>query len=252
MNFLERATWVLDTVRNQLWLQRNMAIGPTDLVLDVGSGGGPNPRANVLCDKFINDPSERGGQNIFHDRPFIVGDLLRLPFKDHVFDFVICSHVLEHVDDPASAIKELQRVATRGYIETPSASWEKLTGFPFHRWAVSAEGDELQFMEKETPLWDPELREWFAKMQEKLGISRKVWFKRRQLGVFTALLWEGEIKFVVHERKSGNSSGFHHAQVQGGMPEDEVGSSNGKAFGWLLAWYGRRLRRDSDPRIFSA
>ena len=32
-----------------------------DLVLDVGSGHNPNPRSDILCDRYIEDDTERGG-----------------------------------------------------------------------------------------------------------------------------------------------------------------------------------------------
>lgn len=177
-----------------------MGIRRNDLVLDVGSGGGPNPRANVLCDRFVSDGVERGGSPLVSDRPFVVGDVERLPFVDKAFDFVICSHVLEHVRNPGAAIAELQRVGRRGYIETPSAEWEKLTGFPFHRWMVSYSDRRLVFEHKQAPIQDPHLRAWFAHFQADLGIATRVWLRRRQLHVYTWLRWEDEIPFEVHAR----------------------------------------------------
>lgn len=41
-------------------------------------------------------------------------DLMRLPFDENSYDFFICSHVLEHVDDDAAAIKELYRITKIG------------------------------------------------------------------------------------------------------------------------------------------
>ena len=43
-----------------------------------------------------------------------------LPFKDNEFDFVFASHVIEHVEDVAYFIKEIQRISKKGYIELPS------------------------------------------------------------------------------------------------------------------------------------
>lgn len=45
----------------------------------------------------------------------IVADATKLPFADKSYDFVISSHVLEHLWDPIGAIKEWKRVA-RKYI----------------------------------------------------------------------------------------------------------------------------------------
>jgi SAM-dependent methyltransferase len=41
-------------------------------------------------------------------------DLTALPFADASFDFAICSHVLEHIEDDRAAIAELFRVLTPG------------------------------------------------------------------------------------------------------------------------------------------
>ena len=116
-------------------------IGRTDRVLEIGSGNRPRKRSDVLCDKFIEENTERsGGDSIVIDkRPFVVADALALPFKDKCFDYVIASHILEHVDDPHQFISELKRVACAGYIETPSELGEKVFGWSFHKWVVRIE-----------------------------------------------------------------------------------------------------------------
>lgn len=117
----------------------------SDLVLEIGSGNRPRKRANILCDKYIDDNTERSSQeNIVIDRrPFLVADGLALPFKDRSFDYVFTSHILEHVEDPHKFIAELERVAAAGYIETPSELAERIFGWPFHRWIVRLEGDTI-------------------------------------------------------------------------------------------------------------
>jgi ubiquinone/menaquinone biosynthesis C-methylase UbiE len=42
---------------------------------------------------------------------FLVGDVMGLPFPDRSFDLVVCTEVLEHVEDPAGALRELRRVS---------------------------------------------------------------------------------------------------------------------------------------------
>ena len=42
--------------------------------------------------------------------PAVVADLTQLSFPDRTFDVVLCSHVLEHVPDDRSAMRELKRV----------------------------------------------------------------------------------------------------------------------------------------------
>jgi len=43
------------------------------------------------------------------------GDIYKLPYKDSQFDLVLCTEVLEHLENPEKALKELKRV-TKKYI----------------------------------------------------------------------------------------------------------------------------------------
>lgn len=48
--------------------------------------------------------------------PFLnikVGDIYNLSYPDNSFDAVICSEVLEHLKDPAAAIREIRRVSKK-------------------------------------------------------------------------------------------------------------------------------------------
>ena len=119
-----------------------MKIGAGDLVLDVGSGHNPNPRSDILCDRYIEDDTERGG-SIRVDRPLIVADAHNLPFKDHAFDYVIASHIIEHMDDPERFCSELQRVARRGFIASPTELAEHMFYWSFHKWYVNKVGNKL-------------------------------------------------------------------------------------------------------------
>jgi ubiquinone/menaquinone biosynthesis C-methylase UbiE len=41
------------------------------------------------------------------------GDIYKLPYKDNEFDLVLCTEVLEHLEDPEKALKELKRVSKK-------------------------------------------------------------------------------------------------------------------------------------------
>ncbi|MFZ9857191.1 MAG: class I SAM-dependent methyltransferase [Roseiflexaceae bacterium] len=112
------------------------------LVLEIGSGDNPNPRADILVDKFLFDNTERGG-NIVIDRPMVVADAHHLPFKDGVFAYAICSHILEHMDDPVQFANELTRVSKAGYIQSPAEIAERMFHWSFHRWYVNLVDDTL-------------------------------------------------------------------------------------------------------------
>lgn len=124
-----------------------MKIGKNDLVLDVGSGHQPNWRSDVLCDRTIGSTPERGWGGEYplrRDwRPIVIADGCRLPFRNKSFDYIICNHILEHVDDPEAFLREIVRVGKRGYIETPSEIVEALICRPFHQWIIGREGDKL-------------------------------------------------------------------------------------------------------------
>ena len=124
-----------------------MNIRPADFVLEIGSGHNPKARSDVLCDKFIDDDHHRGG-GIVADRSMIEADGQHLPFADRSFDYVICSHVLEHVENPKLMISELERVASRGYIEVPSEISERLYGWSYHLWIFNLIDGKLLIQKK--------------------------------------------------------------------------------------------------------
>lgn len=47
-----------------------------------------------------------------------VGDLYALPFPDGAFEVVVCTEVMEHLDDPVRGLAELARVASRALVLT--------------------------------------------------------------------------------------------------------------------------------------
>jgi SAM-dependent methyltransferase len=123
------------------------------LVLEVGAGGNPYPRANVMLDA-MESTIERNEQALIKDRPLVLGLCEELPFKDKSFDFIIASHVLEHTADPEKFLNELMRVGKAGYIETPEGWFEKMCAFTYHRLEVSANREKLFIRKK--PSWKPD------------------------------------------------------------------------------------------------
>ena len=58
---------------------------------------------------------------------FGVGNLYSLDFTDRAFDIVVCSEVLEHLNDPKQALKELKRVSKTALLLTvPHEPWFRL------------------------------------------------------------------------------------------------------------------------------
>ena len=134
------------------------------LVLEVGSGDSPSPRANILLDLTLENRERVGGRTVV-DRPLIIGEVEKLPFRDKAFGYVIAFHVLEHSADPNQFLSELQRVASAGYIETPSFWAETVQPLGMHRLQVGVDSDEtgpfLVIRKKSQPVPDPELARAF-------------------------------------------------------------------------------------------
>lgn len=59
----------------------------------------------------------------------VVADGCDLPFEDESYDFVLSSHVIEHIFDPIGAMKEWLRVIkTGGYVFTICPRWQQVPG----------------------------------------------------------------------------------------------------------------------------
>jgi hypothetical protein len=118
-------------------------------VLDVGSGDHPHRRANVLCDRYLDTsqlPRRHGAAVI--DRPFVLADATALPFADKTFDYVICSSMIEQVDDADQALEELSRVGKAGYLSTHTELWEFLTPYSADLWVGALQNGVLVLKRK--------------------------------------------------------------------------------------------------------
>jgi len=124
-------------------------IEPGARVLDIGSGAYPFPLATILTDRYFETTEHRSEKLIIDQRPFLISNCSQLPFATQSFDFVYCSHLLEHVENPIEICAELVRVGRRGYIETPTLAKDMLFSWAkgMHRWHVMAIGQRLIFFE---------------------------------------------------------------------------------------------------------
>lgn len=128
----------------------DLNIKSTDKVLEVGGGHNPHPRSNVVVDKFADSNYHRSADiKVYKNQIFQEADGENLPFKENEFDYVICNHVLEHVDNPDRFMNEQARVAKRGYMETPSLIGEHLIPKKSHRWLILEIDGKIVMVEKE-------------------------------------------------------------------------------------------------------
>ena len=155
-------------------------------ILDIGCGYRAHPNATVIAD--VQDLS-----NYYKEKKFIRIKEKKLPFKDKEFDFVIASHVIEHVEDFEFFIKEIERISSKGYIELPSRL-----------------GDNLVFENKKDHIW------WFFfdDLNNKLIASKKEIFIEPFLTVSLAkslealfreslvieLIWDEKIDYEINDK----------------------------------------------------
>jgi ubiquinone/menaquinone biosynthesis C-methylase UbiE len=100
-------------------------------VLDAGCGEGITLRK--FKDKKIGKVHEgieymeeaiKIGKKVNPDISIKQGDIYKLPFKDNTFDVVVCTEVLEHLDKPKDALKELKRVSKKYLLlSVPNEPW---------------------------------------------------------------------------------------------------------------------------------
>ncbi len=163
-------------------------------ILDIGCGYRAHPDATVIAD--VQDLS-----NYYKGKKFIIINEKKLPFKDNEFDFVIASHVIEHVEDFEFFLKELERISSKGYIELPTRL-----------------GDNLVFENKNDHIW------WFRydDINNNLLASRrsqliepfvtvslaKNFEKIFRESLVIELMWENKIDYKIDNeiREEGNKS----------------------------------------------
>ena len=197
-------------------LRRIFSVPKGQRVIDIGGGDGPFPRADVICEKFLSDDAERTSPlGNAGTRALVVGDIENLPFADKSFDFVYCSHILEHTTDPTRAISEITRIGKRGYIEVPSEYLElAATSRPGHLWTIRREADgTLVFREKAVENPNPEVdrifnEELWGKDKLYMAFHWKNYYSVFNIGVN----WEGTIKHRV-ERLPAREAPFHKGDV---------------------------------------
>ena len=167
------------------FIEETLSSNPNWHILDIGCGYNANKFASVICD--VQDLS-----NYYPNKKFTKLTEKKLPFKNNEFDFVIASHVMEHVEDVEFFIEELRRVSKKGYIELPTML-----------------EDNLVFENKKDHIWHMD----FDDVENKLLISKKIQYFEPVLTVSSAkklneifrksllleLLWENSIDYKINK-----------------------------------------------------
>ncbi|HET9149321.1 MAG TPA: methyltransferase domain-containing protein [Alphaproteobacteria bacterium] len=180
-------------------------------VLDVGGWHCPLNVATHVIDlrdyysRQVHEALDPDDPERFRADTWTVHDVCRAPwpFPDNLFEFSVCSHLLEDIADPFTVCRELMRVSKAGYIETPSRDREIFckarfgrlrfligkrpeVGFAHHRWFVERDGERLIFTAKY-----PDLTHNLDAIITRSEIGRKLSEAESGIGLF----WTGSFPF---------------------------------------------------------
>lgn len=183
----------------------HLAIKRNYHVLEVGPGNFPHPRSNVIADKFTDSNYHRSGDlKVLKNQSFVEADGQNLPFNDQEFDYVICCHVLEHVEDPAKFISEQVRVAPMGYLETPSIIGEYLMPKESHRWVIQEIDNKIVMYEKEKINFttSPDMGYIFQKFLPKTSIGYKILNRTHPELTIVNYEWKEDIDVLINPDSS--------------------------------------------------
>ncbi len=115
-------------------------------VIDLGAGSSIGLRRIAALRPDLKwSAADQSGAAIAHMSasgfPWVSLDLLDLnkplPFADHLFDVVMCTEVIEHLEDPAAAIREFRRIARKMVAIT--CPFENAIDTDYHVWSIGAE-----------------------------------------------------------------------------------------------------------------
>jgi ubiquinone/menaquinone biosynthesis C-methylase UbiE len=107
-----------------------LAAGPGDRVLEIGCGAGnilaQIPSARRFGIDLAESLLEKAARRLVKRGALVQGDAEHLPFRDHAWERVYCSEVLEHIPSPATALAEMRRMVAAGGVAVVSVPNERL------------------------------------------------------------------------------------------------------------------------------
>ena len=166
-------------------INQKLKDNPSWNTLDIGCGYTANEYAKIVADT-------QDLANFYKDKKFIKITEKKLPFKDNEFDFVITSHVIEHVEDFQFFIKEIERISKQGYVELPTRLGDNLVveNLKDHIWWFKYD-DELKLLtvSKKNQILEPFINVSTAKKLESI-------FKE---SLVMELMWENKIDYKLDD-----------------------------------------------------
>ncbi|HEY0066776.1 MAG TPA: methyltransferase domain-containing protein [Flavisolibacter sp.] len=124
------------------WIEQSLKKIPAGLILlDAGAGESQFKKFCPHLKYIAQDFGQYEGQGNIglqtgtwdNTQLDIVSDITSIPLDDHSVDAIMCTEVLEHIPDPAAAIREFSRLVKPGGYLLITAPFASLTHFaPYH------------------------------------------------------------------------------------------------------------------------
>lgn len=179
-------------------------------IVELGPGALPFSLATEFIGRFTDG----------YDRPCFQCDLScePLPYDYRSVDFIYSRHVLEDLANPAFCLKEIEQIASAGYLETPSAIAELCKGvdgcsvpgqsvpwrgYHHHRSIFWVEDDTLHGIAK-YPIVE-HLQIDNAQLESLLNAGPQHWNMTHS--------WQGPLKWKYHEHEIDYQIGTEYAQL---------------------------------------
>lgn len=127
MNVLARSRWgsrvfSFNTHNRGEWVAAEAArLPPGSRILDVGAGSGQYRDLFGHCEYRTQDFGQEPGTQGRYAALDYTSDITSIPVPDASFDAVLCTEVLEHVPEPAEAVREMARILRPGGVLLLSA-----------------------------------------------------------------------------------------------------------------------------------
>lgn len=169
--------------------------------MEVGPGASPFRRADIFLEKEYESEEEKFAQKAYRTYQtdskktvFYKGG--KFPFADGEFDYVVCSHVIEHIpkEELDQFIRELARVAKRGYIEFPNVLYEFVNYQPVHLWLMNYRDGVMYFADK-SGFRTSKIHAAFREMVYGSDAYLYKAFERYKEAFFCGFEWEGKINY---------------------------------------------------------
>jgi SAM-dependent methyltransferase len=110
-----RRIYGFNTFNRREWVTQQAKLLPNgSRVLDVGAGVGQYRTLFTHCEYYAQDFGQEIATVGKYTKLDYVCDITAMPIEDGSFDAVLCTEVLEHVPEPAEALREMGRIVRSG------------------------------------------------------------------------------------------------------------------------------------------